>query len=75
MAQLRQDEFLHRQPHGAFGTGKRDKNFSLRRSCDRPTHYRSGADVLIAQVAKNLAKPVEPFIEQPNNDLIRSIAG
>src|SRR5438309_5643771 len=64
MPQLVEDELVHRQESGFFRTGDRDHNRALVEAGRGAAHDRRGADVLVAEIAEDLAESVQAFFQE-----------
>ena len=74
MSELRDDQLLHREPHGSRGSGQRDDNAAGDEACAGARHHRRRADFLVAEHAEQLAKTVEPLLEERADRFKRAVA-
>src|SRR5262245_3321951 len=74
MTQLRNQKLLHRESDGGFGTGQSGHDSSGDETGACAAHHSGRADLLVAQHAKELAKPVEPLVEKSRHRFKRAIA-
>src|SRR6185503_16168422 len=74
MAELRDDQLLHRQPHRLLGTRQRDDNPPGNGARAGAAHDRRRADLLVAEHAEQLAEAVEPLLQQRGDRLVAAVA-
>ena len=74
MRELRNDQFIHGQPHGFLGPWKGNDHYSANRARAGAAHYRRRTDVLVTQHAKQLAKSRQPLGEQRIDRFERAVA-
>ena len=74
MSKLGDHQLLHGQPHGSRRSRQRHDNAAGDEAGAGAGHHRRRADLLVAEHAEQLAKPVEPLFEKRADCLVRAVA-